>query len=134
MKFCMLVMIAVLTANLANAQDTSCLSKLASCLQYLNSTGTPSSSCCEPLKTVIHSEPVCLCSLLNSPIAGQAGINVTQAAQLPRRCGENVSASACAAISTTSTKQSSSAHATAANKMMIVLAFSAAILHVLGSV
>ncbi|KAF3782614.1 Lipid transfer-like protein [Nymphaea thermarum] len=97
-KFCMLLMVVVITASVGNAQDTSCLSQLASCLQFLNSTGTPSSSCCDPLKTVIKSDPVCLCNLLNSPTSSQAGISITQAEQLPQRCGENVNASACAAI------------------------------------
>ena len=45
------------------AQDTSCLNQLVPCLKYLNGTREPPESCCKPLKSVIKSNPKCLCSL-----------------------------------------------------------------------
>lgn len=82
------------------AQDTSCLNQLAPCLNYLNGTEDPPDSCCDPLKSVIKSDPKCLCSLVSnkgSSEAQQAGIDASEAQQLPGRCGQHVNPVACIA-------------------------------------
>ena len=82
------------------AQDTSCLNQLAPCLNYLNGTEDPPDSCCDPLKSVINSDPKCLCSLVSnkgSSEAQQAGIDASEAQQLPGRCGQHVNPIACLA-------------------------------------
>ncbi|XP_030930857.1 lipid transfer-like protein VAS [Quercus lobata] len=84
------------------AQDTSCLNQLAPCLNYLNGTRNPPDSCCNPLKSVIKSNPKCLCNLISiksSRKAEQAGINVNQAQMLPGRCGQNVNPISCLSVS-----------------------------------
>ncbi|KAJ1388819.1 Plant lipid transfer protein/Par allergen [Sesbania bispinosa] len=81
-----------------NAQDRSCLNKLAPCLNYLNGTQEPPDRCCDPLKSVIESDTECLCSLASNRgtrQAEQAGINVTEAQQLPARCGQRVNPLSC---------------------------------------
>nr|CAD1844590.1 unnamed protein product [Ananas comosus var. bracteatus] len=91
-------MLAILGAQISvsGAQDSACLNQLVPCLQYINSKQTPSSSCCSPLKSLITSDPQCLCSMLTSNSATQqAGVNVTQALLLPARCGERVNAGLC---------------------------------------
>ncbi|KAL3722893.1 hypothetical protein ACJRO7_035135 [Eucalyptus globulus] len=92
-----LVLVGLLAVE-AQAQDTSCLSRLAPCLNYLNGTQDPPSACCDPLKSVISSDPKCLCSLISNQgaqQAEQAGINVNEAQQLPGRCGQHVNPIAC---------------------------------------
>lgn len=72
------------------AQDSSCLNKLAPCLNYLNGTQDPPDSCCDQLKSVIESDGACLCSLVSNKgtrQAEQAGININEAQKLPGRCG-----------------------------------------------
>ncbi|KAJ0967857.1 hypothetical protein J5N97_024774 [Dioscorea zingiberensis] len=78
------------------AQDSACLSELVPCLQFINSNKTPSSSCCEPLKSLIKSNSQCLCSLLgNDSAARQTGVNMTRAQLLPTRCGDKATAASC---------------------------------------
>ncbi|ONK79967.1 uncharacterized protein A4U43_C01F12350 [Asparagus officinalis] len=73
----------------------SCASKLVPCANYLNSTKPPE-SCCGPLKDAVKNELPCLCSLFNSPdIIKAFGINMTQALELPKRCGVNSNTSLC---------------------------------------
>lgn len=76
----------------------SCLNNLGPCLNYLNGTQDPPDICCEPLKEIIKSDSECLCSLMSSQGAIQAqllGINVTEAQELPGRCGQRVNPLAC---------------------------------------
>ncbi|KAI3409166.1 AAI domain-containing protein [Psidium guajava] len=92
------LLLAALLVVDAQAQDTSCLSQLTPCLNYLNGTHDPPSTCCDPLKSVISSDPGCLCGLISNQGANraeQAGINVTEAQQLPGRCGQHVNPIAC---------------------------------------
>ncbi|KAH7577098.1 hypothetical protein ACOSP7_002142 [Xanthoceras sorbifolium] len=80
------------------AQDSSCLNRLVPCLNYLNGIKDVPDSCCNPLKSVIKSHPECLCKLISnkgSNRAERAGINVTEAQQLPGRCGQHVNPIAC---------------------------------------
>ncbi|XP_030450729.2 non-specific lipid transfer protein GPI-anchored 30 [Syzygium oleosum] len=96
-EMAVLLLTALLVVE-AQAQDTSCLSRLAPCLNYLNGTRDPPSACCDPLKSVISSDPKCLCGLISNQGANQAeqaGINVTEAQELPGRCGQHVNPIAC---------------------------------------
>ncbi|KAJ3680087.1 hypothetical protein LUZ60_016365 [Juncus effusus] len=80
----------------SKSQDTACLNQLIPCLQYINSTRTPSTSCCTPLKSLIESDPVCLCNILGSnSVTKQAGVNSSKAIKLPQRCGAKVNVSFC---------------------------------------
>ncbi|KAI8020489.1 Lipid transfer-like protein VAS [Camellia lanceoleosa] len=68
---------------------TSCVNQLIPCFNYLNLRGShddPPDSCCNPLKSVIKSDPECLCSMISikaTNAAQQYGINLTNAQQLP---------------------------------------------------
>lgn len=84
----------------SSSSSSSCLNELAPCLNYLNgiSGRDVPDSCCDPLKNVIKSKPECLCSMISnkgSREAERAGINVTQAQELPGRCGQHVNPLAC---------------------------------------
>lgn len=93
------VALVISTAALAAAQSTggetpSCASKLVACVDYLNATTTPPSSCCDPLKEAVTNEKACLCSIYNNPSLIQAfHINITQALNLPRLCRIDTGAS-----------------------------------------
>ncbi|XP_028761178.1 lipid transfer-like protein VAS [Neltuma alba] len=94
---CFALLLVTLFPN-ARAQDNSCLNQLSPCLNYLNGNREPPASCCDPLKSVIQSDPQCLCSLVSNKgtrQAEQAGINITQAQTLPGRCGQRVNPLAC---------------------------------------
>ncbi|KAA3464201.1 lipid transfer-like protein VAS [Gossypium australe] len=79
--------------------SSSCLNQISPCLNYLNGNEADvPDSCCDPLKSVIKSQPECLCSMISnkgSRQAEQAGINVTQAQELPGRCGQHVNPLVC---------------------------------------
>ncbi|XXG76449.1 hypothetical protein AAC387_Pa08g0796 [Persea americana] len=95
---CILLAMTILASE-CGAQDTSCINQLAPCLNYLNLTsGRPSNDCCDPLTSVIKSNPKCLCSLISSNTAS-SGINVTQAMLLPSKCGVNVNSGICSVSS-----------------------------------
>ena len=92
-----IMVLAALTPE-GSAQDSSCLNELAPCLNYLNGGQDPPDSCCDPLKSVIKSNPECLCSMISTRgtnQARQAGINVTEAQQLPGKCGQHVNPLSC---------------------------------------
>ncbi|KAG9455302.1 hypothetical protein H6P81_008206 [Aristolochia fimbriata] len=90
------VALAILVSQ-SRAQDVSCLNQLVPCLNYLNSSRNPSSDCCDPLRSIIQSNPQCLCNNLNSNAgSGQNGINATEALMLPAKCGLNVNVATCA--------------------------------------
>ncbi|KAL2901882.1 Protein YLS3 [Bienertia sinuspersici] len=85
------VAMVVLTTELAAAQSSgeapSCASKLTACVNYLNATTTPPSTCCNPLKEAVTNERPCLCSIYNNPDLVKAfNINITQALNLPKLC------------------------------------------------
>ncbi|XP_038901700.1 non-specific lipid transfer protein GPI-anchored 30 [Benincasa hispida] len=97
----MIVLLAVVgcaTMGMAQNQDTSCVNRLIPCLNYLNGTGDPPESCCNPLRSIIDSNPDCLCGLISregSNRAEAAGIDINQAQLLPARCGEHVNPLSC---------------------------------------
>lgn len=96
---CLIAFIALVTlVSKGNAQDSSCLNKLAPCLNYLSGTKNPPDSCCDPLKSMIESDATCLCSLVSNKgtrQAEKAGINISDAQSLPGRCGQHVNPLSC---------------------------------------
>ena len=96
--WCIAFLVLVTWISRGCAQDSSCLNKLAPCLNYLNGTRDPPDSCCDPLKSVIESDSECLCSLVSNRgtrQAEQAGININEAQNLPGRCGQRVNPLSC---------------------------------------
>ncbi|KAI3501004.1 hypothetical protein L1887_36834 [Cichorium endivia] len=99
----MMALGGVFMGELGNAQGSSsgCLNQLVPCVNYLSNEGQgkdPPDSCCDPLKSVIKSNPECLCSMISNQgtkNAERAGINVTKAQELPARCGERVNPISC---------------------------------------
>ncbi|WOG97136.1 hypothetical protein DCAR_0416475 [Daucus carota subsp. sativus] len=92
----MLLMVFISTN--ARQADRSCINELVPCLNYLNGTRDPQDDCCDPLKSVIKSNPECLCSLITNKgtkQAQEAGIDVNEAQQLPARCGQHVNPISC---------------------------------------
>ncbi|CAL5370378.1 unnamed protein product [Camellia sinensis] len=91
---------------------TSCVNQLIPCFNYLNLRGShdnPPDSCCNPLKSVIKSNPECLCSMISikaTNAAQQYGINLTDAQQLPGRCGQHVNPIACLTTGSPNSKNS----------------------------
>ncbi|GLT81575.1 hypothetical protein SLE2022_000180 [Rubroshorea leprosula] len=72
------VLALVVVAEGRAEETSSYLNQLAPCLNYLNGNEEVADSCCDPLKSVIKSNPECLCSLISnkgSSEAEQAGIN-----------------------------------------------------------
>jgi hypothetical protein len=83
------------------ADSSSCISALSPCVNYLNATKPPD-TCCTPLVSEYTTNKACLCSLLNqTALIQQLHINVTQAEELPVRCGLNASASSCSNLNGT---------------------------------
>lgn len=80
---------------------SACMNQLLPCLNYLSNQQSgrdPLDSCCDPLKSVIKSNPECLCSMISNQgtkNAERAGINVTKAQELPARCGQRVNPISC---------------------------------------
>jgi len=81
----------------ARGQDsstyTSCISTLLACVGYLNTTGIPPSSCCNPLVNLCNTNKACLCGWLDN--TGFTNISITQAMKLPARCSTNGIATDC---------------------------------------
>ncbi|KAH6830855.1 hypothetical protein C2S53_005779 [Perilla frutescens var. hirtella] len=73
--------------------QSDCVAKLVPCADYLNST-KPSKDCCDAMRTVVTTQLVCLCGLINNPSA-LGGINLTQALELPKHCNLSSDTSAC---------------------------------------
>lgn len=95
----------------ARGQDSSgsndCITALVPCANYLNVTKPPS-SCCSPLVTEYKTNKACLCKLLNNTeLITQFHINITQAFELPIKCGLNASASGCSKLGENSTSSGS---------------------------
>ncbi|XP_047148943.1 non-specific lipid transfer protein GPI-anchored 7-like [Vigna umbellata] len=86
-----LVVVLALTMSLAEAQSGTtgtCAQELIPCMDYLNSTGTPPSSCCDPLKRTVENELACLCNLFYTPgLLENFNISIDSALGLSRRCG-----------------------------------------------
>ena len=94
-----LVVVLALTMSLAEAQSgtsATCAQELIPCMDYLNSTSTPPSSCCDPLKRTVETELTCLCNLFYTPGLLQTfNISVDNALALSRRCGVTSDLTSC---------------------------------------
>ncbi|KAF8006464.1 hypothetical protein BT93_K0687 [Corymbia citriodora subsp. variegata] len=89
----------------AEAQ-TSCSSALISlspCLSFITgNSSAPSLACCTQLTSVINSDPLCLCAVLNGSLSSALGVNInqTQALKLPPACNvQTPPTSSCNALS-----------------------------------
>ncbi|KAG8074849.1 hypothetical protein GUJ93_ZPchr0006g41919 [Zizania palustris] len=91
------VVISLAACGAAQAPDTpSCASKLVPCAQYMNGTGPPPDTCCDPLKEAVKNERKCLCDIYASPEIFKAfNINITDALRLSQRCGVSETTSLC---------------------------------------
>ncbi|XP_073145908.1 non-specific lipid transfer protein GPI-anchored 7 [Henckelia pumila] len=93
------VLVVVSASRVAEGQSTDCVSKLALCGQYLNSTTTPGADCCDAMKTVVTTQLDCLCKIYNQPGGLRAlGIDPQQALALPKRCNLPNDVTACNAL------------------------------------
>ncbi|KAH6816420.1 Bifunctional inhibitor/lipid-transfer protein/seed storage 2S albumin superfamily protein [Perilla frutescens var. frutescens] len=86
-----MILATFLWAGVAAAQSSDCTNVLISmspCLNYISgNSSTPSSACCSQLRTVVGSQPQCLCQVLNGG-GSNLGLNInqTQAVALPGVC------------------------------------------------
>ncbi|KAG6435568.1 hypothetical protein SASPL_100442 [Salvia splendens] len=85
------ILATALLAGMATAQSSDCTNVLISmspCLNYISgNSSSPSSGCCSQLRTVVGSQPQCLCEVLNGG-GSNLGLNInqTQALALPGAC------------------------------------------------
>ncbi|KAG9151557.1 hypothetical protein Leryth_026369 [Lithospermum erythrorhizon] len=96
------VVVVVGTMMVPSAEGQSapdCATSLIPCFSYLNST-TPPRECCDPLRDAVANDLQCLCNLYTQPgLLPSFGVNITQAALLPRYCGLPGDLSACTGTS-----------------------------------
>ncbi|CAM6084256.1 unnamed protein product [Calypogeia fissa] len=79
------------------------LVELLPCLDFLtnSSVNTVVPVCCDGLKNISTSSPICLCEFISPAFANQSAaldINATRALELPGQCGLNIAPGNCAAI------------------------------------
>ncbi|KAJ4954326.1 hypothetical protein NE237_011109 [Protea cynaroides] len=106
-----LVAIAVTMVWVGAAAQLSCTNAIVGmspCLNYITGNSPdPSSSCCQQLASVVQSQPVCLCQVLNGGGATATlgiAINQTLALALPAACKvQTPSVSKCNAVNGPST-------------------------------
>ncbi|XP_066376523.1 non-specific lipid transfer protein GPI-anchored 7-like [Miscanthus floridulus] len=98
-----LVAVMGVLAPRAAAQTTpNCAAKLVPCSQYINTTGTPPATCCDPLKDAVQNDLKCLCDLYATPEIFKAfNISLDAALGLSKRCGLNDTTAACKGLSPT---------------------------------
>ncbi|MQM08957.1 hypothetical protein Taro_041815 [Colocasia esculenta] len=87
--------------------STECALKLIDCRSFLSTTTTPAATCCNTIKDLVEKELTCLCGLLtNRELLKNVGVNVTQALDVPRRCGMSSGTGLCnSSTSPTTTHQ-----------------------------
>ncbi|XP_022138181.1 non-specific lipid-transfer protein-like protein At2g13820 [Momordica charantia] len=91
-KMVMTLLVVVVAVNWAGAAAqsdcTNVLISLSPCLNYITgNSSTPSSACCTQLASVVRSQPLCLCQVLNGGGSSLGmNINQTQALALPQAC------------------------------------------------
>ncbi|XP_077236059.1 non-specific lipid transfer protein GPI-anchored 9-like isoform X2 [Tasmannia lanceolata] len=84
-----------------------CVKKLLPCQPYLHSSAMPPPACCVPLKEMIQDDKKCLCDVLsNEAVLNSLNITKDQAMGLPKKCGDNASASDCGKNNGTATPPS----------------------------
>ncbi|GAB4843357.1 hypothetical protein Ancab_013323 [Ancistrocladus abbreviatus] len=86
-----LALATVLWAGAMAQTSSSCanvLLTLSPCLNYITgNSSTPSSACCTQLASVVRSQPLCLCEVLNASSSSLGiSINKTRALELPGAC------------------------------------------------
>lgn len=84
-----LVTMLILTGAAAQSDCSNVLMSMAACLNYVTgSSGSPSSSCCSSLASVVQSQPQCLCTALSSGAGSVFGITIDRqkALALPGAC------------------------------------------------
>ncbi|GLT36351.1 hypothetical protein SLA2020_107350 [Shorea laevis] len=87
----------------SSSDCSSAFVSLSPCLNYTTgNSSTPSKPCCTNLASVVGSQPLCLCQVLNGNAASSLGVNINQtlALGLPTACNvQTPSASHCNAPS-----------------------------------
>ncbi|KAL2901842.1 Lipid transfer-like protein VAS [Bienertia sinuspersici] len=98
----MMIMVAIAMVLMSSAQaqtapDMPCMQALIPCTPALETTGTPPTSCCGPLRAAFETQLPCLCAVFqNTELAAAANVNLTKAMELPARCGIKGDPSMCA--------------------------------------
>ncbi|KAI4299071.1 hypothetical protein L6164_032564 [Bauhinia variegata] len=72
-----------------SADCSSLILTMADCLSFVSNGSTitkPEGSCCSGLKTVLKSDPACLCEAFKSSAQLGVVLNVTKAVTLPAAC------------------------------------------------
>lgn len=94
--FLVAMALAVAVSEVAGQTNPpSCVAKLVPCQDSLNAT-TPSRPCCSSLEDAVRTDLPCLCNLFqNRDLFRSFQINITQALELPRKCGISQGVDAC---------------------------------------
>ncbi|XP_021725666.1 lipid transfer-like protein VAS [Chenopodium quinoa] len=93
----MVVFAVMLVSTHAQDPSTSCIQALMPCAQFINATTNPPPMCCGPLTEAFKTQVPCLCNIFENPeLATTYHVNMTQAMELPTKCGiKNVDTSLC---------------------------------------
>ncbi|OIW10820.1 hypothetical protein TanjilG_27766 [Lupinus angustifolius] len=93
------IMVSISVVNLAEGQALPpCAEQISQCLDYINTTITPSNTCCNPLKNIYATQKTCLCQFVFTPgILESLGVTETQAFKLGHSCGVEISNTICKA-------------------------------------
>ncbi|KAG1333995.1 putative Non-specific lipid-transfer protein-like protein [Cocos nucifera] len=89
----LVIAMVVLCSNcLAHADCMDVVISLSPCLDYIMNNRTsqpPSSECCLQLMTVVQSQPLCLCTILDGEVEAKLGIPIdkNRSLALPAACG-----------------------------------------------
>ncbi|XP_019447727.1 PREDICTED: lipid transfer-like protein VAS [Lupinus angustifolius] len=103
------IMVSISVVNLAEGQALPpCAEQISQCLDYINTTITPSNTCCNPLKNIYATQKTCLCQFVFTPgILESLGVTETQAFKLGHSCGVEISNTICKAALSAPTPSSS---------------------------
>ncbi|XP_042462213.1 non-specific lipid transfer protein GPI-anchored 7-like isoform X2 [Zingiber officinale] len=86
----LLLALVLLPPGEVEAQTSqTCAAELVPCGQYLNlTTGTPSDSCCIPMRNAVENELDCLCAILTDPSVSSAfNLTIERTTHIARACG-----------------------------------------------
>lgn len=92
-RLLVMAMAVLCSSCLARADCMDVVISLSPCLDYImNNNGTsqpPPSECCLQLMTVVRSQPLCLCTILDGEVEAKLGIPIdkNRALALPAACG-----------------------------------------------
>nr|DAD40278.1 TPA_asm: hypothetical protein HUJ06_014601 [Nelumbo nucifera] len=99
--FVLAVSAAIGFVNCASPPSADCstvIFNLADCLSYVSNGSTiskPQGSCCSGLKTVLKTNPECLCEAFKNSAQFGVTLNQTKAVELPAACGVSTPISNC---------------------------------------